>query len=151
MSENAIKEHLSDIELDQEYQIILDQLTPIQYRFIVARLEEKSDFAAARVIGIDEKTPGRWPEKKLIDRALQLAARDGVVLALTMRRKALPRAMAVKISGLQSDDERIRQSSSTEIIEGELGKPNQPISGKDGGAIEIVSVSPKLVEQLKDD
>jgi hypothetical protein len=52
-------------------------------------------------------------------------AMDGVYTALEIRRRALPEAMAVKAAGLQSDNERIRQQVSTEIIEWELGKATQ--------------------------
>jgi hypothetical protein len=117
---------LSNPELDAEYQELLNGFSFLQLRYITARMETKSDKEAARLIDIDDKTPARWPEKKQIDRALELAARDGAVLALTMRRKVLPRAMAVKISALESDDEKVKQSASTELIEWELGKANQP-------------------------
>lgn len=125
MEQSAPNAHLSDPNLDKEYQELLNGLTTNQLRFIVARLDSKSDAEAARMIGMDEKTPVRWAEKKQIDRALELAAYDGAVLALTMRRKTLPRAMAVKIAGLESVDERVRQSAATELIEAELGKALQ--------------------------
>jgi hypothetical protein len=143
MNQNAPNAPLSDAELDAEYQTILNQLTPIQYRFIVARLECKSDAEAARMLGLDEKTPTRWDEKKLINRAIELATRDGVVLALTMRRRSLPRAMAVKISGLESDNEKIRQDASTEIIEGELGKATQKSETSVKGSINLIWDLPK--------
>lgn len=139
MNRNAPNLHLSDPKLDIEYQDILNGLTTNQLRFLVARLDAKSDAEAARMIGMDEKTPVRWPEKKQIDLALELAAYDGAVLALTMRRKILPKAMAVKIAGLESKDEKVRQSAATELIEGELGKAVQKseLSGRDGGPIVI--------------
>jgi hypothetical protein len=57
-----------------------------------------------------------------MDEAVRLMAHDGVVTALHIRRQALSEAMAVKRQGLSSDDERIRQSVATELIEWELGK-----------------------------
>jgi len=54
-------------------------------------------------------------------------AQDGLVTALHLRRRALARAMEVKLRGLDSRDERIRQAVATEIIEWELGKASQKI------------------------
>jgi len=115
----------SDEALAQEYENILEQLNVNQCRFIVARLEHPTDSAAARSIDIDERTPLRWPEKPLIDRAIKICVKNAALMALGMRRKALPKAMAVKISGLDSLDEDLRQQVAKEIIEGELGRPTQ--------------------------
>lgn len=152
MNRNAPNLHLSDPKLDTEYQDILNGLTTNQLRFLVARLDAKSDAEAARMIGMDEKTPVRWPEKKQLDRALELAAYDGAVLALTMRRKTLPKAMAVKIAGLESKDERIRQAASTELIEGELGKAVQrsELTGRDGQPVQVQTISDEeLLSELR--
>lgn len=152
MTRNAPNAHLSDPKLDQEYQELLNGLTTNQLRFLVARMDCKSDAEAARMLGMDEKTPTRWPEKEQINRALELAIYDGAVLALTMRRKALPRAMAVKISGLESNDERVRQSASTEIIEGEVGKAVQrnELTGKGGGPIQVQDMTDdEILVELK--
>lgn len=117
--------------------VILPQLTTNQLRYIVARQECATDGEAAEMIGIKPDTVYRWPE--LVKEAARLMAGDGVFVAREMRRRALPKAMAVKVAGLDSDDERLRQSVATEIVEWELGTATQrqEIGGKDGGPITV--------------
>lgn len=148
MDQNLPYAHLSDPQLDQEYQALLNGLTTNQLRFVVARLDSKSDAEAARMLGMDERTPIRWPEIDQIRRALDLAAMDGAVLALTMRRKVLPRAMAVKIAGLESADERVRQAAATELIEAELGKALQRAEVRAQLEVERIS-DDELISELK--
>ena len=105
---------------------IVKKLSISQIRFVVARQETKSDKDAAEVIGISPSTVKKWDNKKMVDEAVRLMVYDGVVTALELRRRNLAKAMAIKVSGLDlEDDERLRQNVATEIIEGELGKPKQ--------------------------
>ncbi|RPJ29476.1 MAG: PBSX family phage terminase large subunit [Chloroflexi bacterium] len=60
---------------------------------------------------------------------MALEALDG---ARAIRRKNLVKAMMVKAGGLDSDNEVVRQKAASEIIEWELGKADQPLTGKDG-------------------
>jgi hypothetical protein len=124
IAENCISEP-SDDELSQ----ILSQLTVDQIRFVVARQECSTDREAARAIGMSESTVYRWPAT--VKRAVELMVRDGLTTALHLRRRALAKAMLVKVKGLDSGDERVRQAAASEIIEWELGKAQQPqkISG----------------------
>lgn len=64
-------------------------------------------------------------------------ALDGLVVARHIRRRNLAKAMMVKAAGLDAEDERIRQSVATELIEWEMGKATQKqeIAGAEGGAI----------------
>ena len=66
-------------------------------------------------------------------------AYDGIITALEIRRRNLAKAMLVKANGLDSGDERLRQSVATEFIEWELGRATQKaeVTGKDGGKLEI--------------
>jgi len=101
---------------------ILNQLTITQLRFIVARNESKSDREAAEAIGISPSTVKGWDNKAQVDEAIRLMLFDGVIMARTLRRRNLAKAMAVKVSGLDSVDEKLRQSVATEIVEWEMGK-----------------------------
>lgn len=85
------------------------------------------------MIKVSESTVYRWPD--VVKRAVMLMAQDGLKTAMYIRRKSLAKAMLVKVKGLDSGDERIRQGAATEIIEWETGKANQPITGKDGGPV----------------
>ena len=115
-------------ETNEELQTILRQLSPAQIEFVIARADSDTDKEAARVCGILYNTVLNWSRtsaKKLVDRAVQLMKYDGVITAMELRRRNLARAMAVKVAGLESRNERVRQACATEIIEGMLGKAEQ--------------------------
>jgi len=130
--ENSISEQLS---------AVCDQLSTDQIRFIVARQECSTDKEAAEIIGIKPDTVYHWKsrDKAPIEQAIRLMAGDGVLIAAHVRRKSLAKAMLVKVGGLDSEDERIRQSVATEIVDWEMGKATQrqEISGPGGKAIEV--------------
>ena len=104
---------------------LLRQLSMTQIRFVVARLETKSDKEAAEKIKISPTTVRCWDNKADVDEAVTMMRVDGMITALEIRRRNLAKAMAVKTAGLESDDEKIRQSTATEIIEWEMGKAIQ--------------------------
>ena len=127
-AEKSISEQLSDI---------LSRLTKDQLRFVVAVQEYNSKKDAAEAIGIKPDTVYRWNGD--IDRAVQLMAMDLTETATQIRKRNLVKAMMIKVAGLDSDDELLRQKVATEIIEGELGKPSQrnELTGADGGAVHV--------------
>ena len=110
----------------ERLEVTLAQLTTDQIRFVVARQEFSKDGEAARECSLSPSTIKGWKYKGVpIDEAVQLMAADGVVVARELRRRNLAKAMAVKVAGLDSDKEGMRQSVSTEIIEWEMGKATQ--------------------------
>ena len=110
-----------------ELERTIDELTVDQVRFVVARQEFSTDKEAAESVGLHAQTVKRWKGDGVpLDRAVKLMASDGVVVALKMRRRSLAKAMLVKVAGLDSDNERVRQGVATEIAEWELGKATQP-------------------------
>jgi hypothetical protein len=102
----------------------------LQIRYVVARAETKTDKEAAEAIGISPVTVKNWDNKADVDEAVRQMHMDGVVTALEIRRRALARAMAVKVGALESDNEKIRQDAATELIEWELGRATQPTDNK---------------------
>jgi hypothetical protein len=116
---------LTKTDLEQ----IFDKLSIDQIRFVIARADTTTDKEAAQIAKLNYNSVRTWPReiKDLVDRATLLMAQDGLVTALHLRRRALARAMAIKLRGLDSLDERIQQGASTEIIEWELGKASQRI------------------------
>jgi hypothetical protein len=129
--QNNPQKSISD-ELTQ----ILSALTVDQVRYVVARMDYPTKGEAAAAIGLKRDTVYRWPDE--VERAVELMAADALESARAIRRRNVIKAMAVKVKGLDSSDEKIRQSAATELIEWELGKAAQPITGKDGGAVEYV-------------
>jgi len=111
-------------------------------RFVVARHEYPTDKEAAEAIGINPNTVYQWKSRynKPIDEAIRLMALDGIVIARELRRRNLAKAMAVKVAGLDIEDDGLRQRIATEIIEWEMGKATQrqEVSGPDGGPMETV-------------
>lgn len=120
------------------FEQLVAQLTLDQMRFVTARQECSTDKEAAESIGISPDTVKTWKQKGYpIDDVARLMVYDGIVIAKVMRRRNLAKAMAIKCAGLNSDDERIRQSVSTEIIEGELGKPKQTVDQNTSGEVVV--------------
>lgn len=122
---------------NEELQTLLAGFSMLQLRFLVARLECNTNVEAAEAIGIKAPTVSTWGEP--IKRALELMRYDGIITALEIQRRALPEAMAVKVAGLKSENEKIRQDAATEIIDRNIGKPVQrsEVTGKDGGSIAV--------------
>lgn len=113
---NSINNHISSI---------LSQLTRDQLRFIVALQEHRTKKDAAISIGIDPIITYRWPA--IVNEAAKLLSIETLEVAREMRKKALTKAMNIKIEGLDSENERIKQDAATEIIEAELGRSPQAI------------------------
>ena len=123
---------------------VVARLSTDQIRFVVARQEFSTDKEAAEAIGVKPDTVYQWKHKgHPIDEAVRLMAMDGIIVASELRRRNLAKAMAVKVAGLDSSEERTRQSVSTEIIEWEMGKATQrqEVSGPDGGTLVIEYVN----------
>lgn len=97
---------------------------------------------------MSESAVYRWPDA--VKRAVKLMAGDGLVTALHLRRRVLAKAMLVKVRGLDTDDERLRQQTATEIIEWELGKATQPNKNEESGEL-IVRVVRDQHEPKRDD
>ena len=120
--------------ISERLDAVLDQLSTDQIRFVVARQEYATDKEAAELVGIKPDTVYRWPDE--VKEAVRLMAADGVIVAKRVRRRSLAKAMLVKVDGLDSKDERLKQNVATEIIEWEMGKAEQPVSATVDGAIE---------------
>jgi hypothetical protein len=126
-TQKSISEQLSEI---------WKQLSRNQRRFVVAAQEFATKKEAAESIGLEPDTVYRWP--KVVDDAIDLFSQDIESAALGIILNNAGKAAMIKAAGLDSDDEKIRQLSATEILDRVLGRPTQKqeISGKDGEAIE---------------
>jgi hypothetical protein len=106
---------------------LIKNLTVDQVRYVVARQGCSTDKEAAEKIGVTPQVVKRWKMDGVpIDTAVREMVHDGLVVARTMRRRNLAKAMMVKAAGLDSKSERVRQATATEILEGELGRATQP-------------------------
>ena len=121
--------------ISEELDAALAQLSTDQIRFAIARNEYSTDKATAEAIGLKPDTVYHWPD--VVRGAVRLMAGDGVVTALHLRKRSLAKAMAVKVKGLDSKDERLRQSVATEVVEWELGKATQTQKTEHSGEVDI--------------
>jgi len=99
---------------------LLQCLSKDQLRFVVALQDHPSKKDAAESIGLEPNTVYKW--NGIVNELSKLMALEKTETARQIRLRNLNKAMMVKVAGLDSEDERIRQNVSTEIIEGELGK-----------------------------
>jgi len=124
MVENHTQERLTEL---------LSQMSKDQVRFVVASMDYPSKREAAIAIGISPTTVYKWPET--INEAITLMAIESSQAAIAMRKRALVKAMAVKVAGLDCDDDALRQRVATEIVEWELGKAQQRTDVTSGGEV----------------
>ena len=116
---------------------VLQTLSPNQLRFVVARQDYLTDKEAAEAVGLKSNTVYGWNGN--VKEAVRLFAEDIAAGAVAVRRRYLAKAMMVKAAGLDSVDETVRQKAATEIIEWEMGKAAQPLTGENGGPL-IVAI-----------
>jgi len=121
--------------MSEQLGAVLEQLTTDQIRFVIARQEYATDKEAAEAIGLKPDTVYHWPA--IIKEAVRLMAYDGMTTALHLRKRALAKAMAVKVAGLDSNKEATRQGVATEIVEWELGKATQPTQNDNSGDMRV--------------
>lgn len=125
-------------------------LSDTEWRFVTAMVENPtfSKKQAAEHIGITPDYMYRWGAH--VDEAVILSRRNIHDAALSMRKKAVLKAIAVKVKLLDSEDENVRSKAASEIIEWELGKATQKNehTGADGGAITTQNTS--VVIEAKD-
>jgi hypothetical protein len=120
---------------------ILGKLSKDQVRFVVALQEYPTKKEAAHAIGLQADTVYRWNGE--IEEVARLMAHERLEAAKVLRKNALIKAIMVKIAGLDSGDEALRQKVATEIIEWELGKAlqKQELAGPDGDRLIIQYVN----------
>jgi hypothetical protein len=114
---------ITENSISEELLLLLADMTPNQIRYIVSAQDYQTVKEAAEAVDLKPDTVYRWPPE--VKRAVELFAQDSAAGALAIRRRYLSKAMAVKVAGLDSDDEGVRQRASTEIIEWELGRATQ--------------------------
>jgi len=113
-------------------QTILAQLTKDQLRFVVAMQEYKTKDAAAKSLRLKIDTVYHW-DSELIDEAVNLMALDIANAALEQHKLAANKAAAVRVAGLDSKNEVVRQRAAADIIDRILGKVRQDVDVTTGG------------------
>lgn len=108
--------------------------TPEQARWVLWRLVCKSDQEAAKKVGIHRTTVSRWENKADLDAAVLRLLASPTEAVMAILHDAAIEAARVKVEGLKSRSESVKQGAATEILDRNIGKPKQSheITGKDG-------------------
>jgi len=115
---------------------ILASATPLQVRWVMARLVSKTDQKAARAVGIHPTTVSRWSNKVELEKAINILLREPVEAALTVLQKAAIDAASVLVSELERKD-KLRAADSILDRVGLRGSQKHEIAGKDGSQLTI--------------
>lgn len=97
----------------------------------MARSRVNSDAQGYSEAGIHKNTFYSWPaqEREKLNDIAQRFKRETATRALMVLQDAAEAAAKVKVDGLKSRDERVKQAAATEIIDRTIGKSEQPVSG----------------------
>jgi hypothetical protein len=121
----------------------LDQLKDSRLDYVIARSKARTDAEGYREAGIAKASFYSWPEEertRLNDLAQQVK-RASALRAMMILQDATEEAARVKVEGLKSRKENIKQDAASEILDRMIGKPlqRQEVSGKSGGPIIVVN------------
>ena len=111
---------------------LLDNLEDSRLDYVMARSRCRNTSEALREGNISRNTFYGWDEEERIrlDGLAQRFKRETAARALMILQDAAAEAAEVKVSGLKSRDERVKQAASTEILDRAVGKTEQPVSGE---------------------
>lgn len=114
----------TNMELIKSATDSLRGLSDSERRYILARVDTRSNAQALRDCGLSQS----WLTKTGVDRLNAIADKlknDISGRALILLEGALPEAVMVLIDGLNSDDERIKQSAAKDILDRVMGRATQ--------------------------
>jgi hypothetical protein len=129
--------------LSEELTGKLSQLSPEQKRYVIARLRTKTRADAAEQAGVKADTVYHWPP--LVDECVNLLLLDTVAAAHTLLAQSLAHAASVKLQGLESQNEKVRQGASTEIMDRNLGRAVQAMDLRHSVSDELRQFMQELV------
>jgi len=103
---------------------ILDGLEDVKLDFVFERSKSRSDAQALKKVGVASSTFYKWPatERKRLADLAQEVKRNRTIQALRIIDAAAEKAAEVKVAGLDSRKEYIRQNTASEILDRTVGK-----------------------------
>ena len=103
---------------------ILDTLEDAKLDYVFERSKAHSDRVAIKKAGIANSSFYKWPaaERKRLAELAQQVRRDRTIQALRVIDAAAEKAADVKVAGLDSKKEYIRQNTASEILDRTIGK-----------------------------
>jgi len=109
-----------------ELQRILQSLSMLQLRWLIARTEVDTDKEACERIGIAYHSCMRWPNRNDIHRALRLMMYDKLDAARELLKRSMVEAVEELRRELDDPSPRIRQRAAIEILDRTMGRAVQP-------------------------
>jgi len=105
----------------------LDQIQDSRLDYVIARSKARTDAEGYREAGIPKATFYSWSEdeRKTLNELAQQVKRASALRAVMILQDATELAALVKVEGLKSKKENIKQYASTEILDRMIGKPVQ--------------------------
>jgi len=133
----------------------LEKLEDKHLSYVTERSRVSSDADGYRNAGISKNTYYGWPNEvrdHLNDLAQRMKREAALKIHMILEEHA-EEAATVKVDGLKSRKEHIKQAVATEIMDRLAGKPTQrqEVSGPDNGPIEIAGLDTALKRIYGDD
>ncbi len=127
--------------VNHTFNTIWRKLNRNQRRFVVHMNEYSSKKDCAKALNIPVRTTYCWPD--IVDKAIEMYQDHVSDVATIILADSISKAALVKVAGLDSEDERIKQMSATEILDRYFGKAKQRTehTGEAGGPVVIKMVS----------
>ena len=121
---------------EANFRRLWQQLTHNQRRFAVAMLDSPTKKDAAISCELEPNTVYKW--NGAVDEVVEILLENAADSAFDILEGQVVKAAMVKVAGLDSTDEKMRQAGATEILDRVLGRATQKteVSGPDGGPIE---------------
>ena len=118
-----------------DLQTALANLEDRRLDYVRARSLATSDAQAYRDAGIAKAVFYTWPaeEREKLNELAQQLKRATVARAIMVIQEAAEEAARIKVAGLKSRDERLKQHAATEILDRNMGKPSQALDVTTGG------------------
>ena len=120
-----------------DFEVRWRRLTHAQRRFVTHYHEHNSKRECAEALGLSPATVYGWGDD--VWEVAEMYQDHITEAAVAKLAEALGRAVEVKVEGLDSENEVVKQKASTEIIDRNIGKPKQTteVTGEGGGPIPV--------------
>ncbi len=112
-----------------EINTIFDGLDSREIDYVQARADSKSDSEALRTCGFSRGWLNSHDKDDLNDRAMAFKT-DNVLRAQIILDQAVEEAARIKVEGMKSRNEYVKQNASTEILDRRMGKSVQRVDQK---------------------
>ena len=120
-----------------EINTIFDGLDAREIDYVQARANSVSDSEALRICGFSRGWLNSHDKDSLNDRAMAFKT-DNVLKAQIVLDQAVELAAKIKVEGLESRNEHIKQNASSEIMDRRMGKATQKIDQTTTGDHKVI-------------